>query len=92
MRRKPVGLVIASIVSGLLVLGGVALFIANSPTSTASFGWFAYQPLSGAAFFPGSLIVLTQPSAVGIAIGVAGLVGLGVIAGFLLGRRHPIGR
>ena len=92
MRRMSVGLLIAAIFSGLLVLGGVTLYIAASSTDTASFGWFAYQPLSRAAFFPGSLVVLTPLTAAAIAVAVAGLVGLGVIAGFLLGRRHPVAR
>ncbi|TQK20546.1 hypothetical protein FBY40_3083 [Microbacterium sp. SLBN-154] len=92
MRRTPVGLVIAAIISGLLVLGGVILYVAGSSAGMASFGWFAYQPISGAAFFPSSLVVLTPLTAAGVAIAIAGLLGFGVIAGFLLGRRHPIGR
>lgn len=87
-----VGLIIAAIISSLFVLGGVTVYIAASSTGTASFGWFAYQPLAGAAFFPGSLVVLTPLTAAAIAAAGAGLVGLGVIAGFLLGRRHPVAR
>jgi len=87
-----VGVATAAIISGLLVLVGVILFVAASPTGTASFGWFAYQPIAGAAFFPGSLVVLTPLTAAGAAICVAGLVGLGVIAGYLLGRCHSIDR
>lgn len=85
-----VGLASAAMITGLLVLGGVILFIAASPTGTAAFGWFAYQPIAGATFFPGSLVVLTPLTAAGAAICVAGLVGLGGVAGFLLGRRRPI--
>ena len=92
MRRMSVGLAIAAIISGLLVIGGVILFVVASPRGTASFGWFAYQPIAGAAFFPGSLVVLTPLTAAGAAICVAGLVGLGVIAGFLLGRRYSADR
>ncbi|AZC12870.1 hypothetical protein [Microbacterium sp. ABRD28] len=92
MRRMPVGLVIAAIIAGVLVLGGVILYIAGSSAGTASFGWFAYQPISGAAFFPSSLVVLTPLTATGAAIAIAGLIGFGVIAGFIVGRRHPTGR
>ncbi len=88
MRGMSVGVVVATIASGLLLLGGVIMFVAASPTGTASFGWFAYQPLAGAAFFPGSLVVMTPLMAAAAAIGVAGLVGLGAIAGYVLGRRQ----
>ena len=88
-----VGLAAAAMISSLLVLGGVIMFIAASPTGpagTAAFGWFAYQPIAGATFVPGSLVVLTPLTATGAAICVAGLVGLGGVAGFLLGLRRPI--
>lgn len=92
MRRMPMGLVIAAVIAGLLVLGGVILYVAADPTGTASLGWFAYQPIAGAAIFPGSLVALTPLTAAGAAIAVVGLIGLGIIAGFFLGRRHPIDR
>jgi heme/copper-type cytochrome/quinol oxidase subunit 1 len=82
------GVVIATIISGALLLGGVIMFLAVSPTGAASFGWFAYQPLAGATFFPGSLVVLTPPMAAATVVGTVGLVGLGAIAGYVLGRRH----
>ncbi|MGU3643883.1 hypothetical protein ACLBXX_02875 [Microbacterium sp. C23T] len=88
MRRVPVGVATATIISGVLVLGGVIMFLAARPTGTAPFGWFAYQPLAGAAFFPGSLITLTPLMVAAATIGIIGLVGLGAIAGYLLGRRH----
>lgn len=92
MRRMSVGLATVAIISGLLVVGGVIVFVAASPAATASFGWFAYQPIADATFYPGSLVVLTPLTAAGAGISVAGLVGLGVVAGFLLGRRRPISR
>ncbi|WP_322411693.1 hypothetical protein [Microbacterium invictum] len=92
MRRMPGGLVIAAIIAGLLVLGGITVYLVGNSAGAASFGWFAYQPLAGAAFFPSSLVVLTPLMVAGVAIAVAGLLGFGIIAGFLLGRRHPTGR
>lgn len=88
MRRMSVGVATATITAGTLLLGGVVMFFAVSPTGTASFGWFAYQPLAGATFFPGSLVVLTPLMAVAATVGIVGLVGLGAITGYVLGRRH----
>lgn len=78
----------ATIISGVLLVGGVIMFFAARPTGTAPFGWFAYQPLAGAAFFPGSLIVLTPLMVAAATVGIVGLVGIGAIAGYLLGRGH----
>ena len=88
MRRMSAGVVTATIISGTLLLGGVITFLAVRPTGAASFGWFAYQPLAGATFFPGSLVVLTPLMAAATVVGIVGLVGLGAIAGYVLGRRH----
>jgi len=88
----PVGVVTATIISGVLLLGGVIMFFAVRPTGTAPFGWFAYQPLAGAALFPGSLIVVTPLMVAAAIIGTVGLVGIGAIAGYVLGRRQPAGR
>ena len=86
MRRMPVGVVTAAIVCGVLLLGGVILFLSSNPGDAASFGWFAYQPLADATFIPGSLIVLTPLRATAAAISVVGLVGIGAVAGYVLGR------
>ncbi len=88
MRRMSVGVVTATIISGALLLGGAVMFFAVSPTGATSFGWFAYQPLAGATFFPGSLVVLTPQMAAAATVCIVGLVGLGAIAGYVLGRRH----
>lgn len=92
MRRVSVGVVTTTIISGVLLLGGVLMFFAVRPTGTASFNWFAYQPLAGAAFFPGSFITLTPLMVSAAAIGIIGLVGIGAITGYLLGRRHQAAR
>jgi len=75
MQRMPARLLVALIFSGLLVVGG-ALLIFATPQASASFGWFAYQPLSDSVFIPGGFTVLTQP-----------VIGLGGVVGFALGRR-----
>ena len=87
-----VGVVTATIISSVLLLGGVIMFFAVAPTGTASFGWFAYQPLAGTTFFPGSLVVLTPLMATAAVVGIIGLVGIGAVAGYLLGRRHQAAR
>jgi heme/copper-type cytochrome/quinol oxidase subunit 1 len=89
MHRTPIGVIAATIISGVLLLGGVIMFFATSPTGAASFGWFAYQPLAGAAFFPGSLVVLTPLMATAAVIGIVGLLGFGATVGYVLGRRRP---
>jgi heme/copper-type cytochrome/quinol oxidase subunit 1 len=88
----PVGVVTATIISSMLLLGGGIMFFAVSPTGTTPFGWFAYQPLAGAAFFPGSLVMLTPLMAAAAVVSVIGLVGIGAITGYVLGRRHRAAR
>ncbi|WP_194396864.1 hypothetical protein [Microbacterium atlanticum] len=86
--RVPVGAVVIAIISGVLLLGGAIVLFASSAAEAASFGWFAYQPLAGAVFFPGSLIVMTPLMTTAAAVGIIGLVGLGATAGYVLGRRR----
>lgn len=86
MQRMPASVIVALVLSALLVVAGLLLIVA-APQASASFGWFAYQPLSESVFIPGGFIVLTQPVIIGAAVGVLGLVGLGVVLGFVLGRR-----
>ncbi|MDZ8173222.1 hypothetical protein [Microbacterium xanthum] len=88
MHKVSVGVVTASIISGVLLVGGLLMFFLTRPTGTAPFGWFAYQPLAEAAFFPGSLIMLTPLMVAAATISIVGLMGVGTVAGYLLGRRH----
>lgn len=87
MQRLPAPLVVALILSGVLVVGG-ALVILIAPQASASFGWFAYQPLSESVFIPGGFIVLTQTVIVRGVLAIVGLIGLAGIVGFALGRRR----
>lgn len=72
-------------VAGIVLLGvgvGIQIWAASQP---ASFGWFAYSPLSGAQFAP---TPGPNVSPWGIALTNAGLVTLAFWAGLLIGRRR----
>lgn len=87
MQQMPAPLLVALIHSGVLAVTG-ALVILLAPQASASFGWFAYQPLSDAVFVPGGFIVLTQAAIVGAVLAIVGLIGLAAVVGFALGRRR----
>jgi heme/copper-type cytochrome/quinol oxidase subunit 1 len=75
----------------MVVLGAVAVVIGLVllllPSDQASFGWFAYAPLSGTTFFPpGGL--LSPRSQIGMVLFVVGLVLLAFGAGWMLGQRQ----
>lgn len=84
-RSHPVAF-IALIVSGMFVIGGAVLLLVSNQ-APASFGWFAYQPMTNSLFMPGSLVVLTPSALMGAAVAVLGLLGLTAVSGYLLGRR-----
>lgn len=82
------GITVVLVVSGLALIAGIALVLATSMT-IASFGWFAYAPLSGQMFVPGPGV---QPwMAGGLLLAGFGLLGVGFGAGWLLAvrRRDP---
>lgn len=68
---------------------GLVLFLL--PSGSASFGWFAYAPLSNTAFFP-SGVLLTPRSQIGIVLLVIGLALLAFGAGWALGQRQAAGQ
>lgn len=82
MPRSP-AVPLALLASGILIAGGAILYITATQAS-ASFGWFAYQPLS--ALTGADLILMTPLAAVGIGIGVLGLTGLALLVGYMIGR------
>ena len=88
MHRLSSRAAIAAISFGVLTLGGVIMFIATAPTATASFGWFAYQPLAAETYFSGALVVLTPLMATAAAISIVGIVGLSLVAGYGIGQRR----
>lgn len=69
-------------------VAGVVLMLV--PSGQASFGWFAYAPLSRTAFVPTGTL-LSQLDLAGLALLVIGLVALAFSAGWALGRRTPSG-
>jgi heme/copper-type cytochrome/quinol oxidase subunit 1 len=73
------------IIAAGAVMIGIGLF---TPMSTASFGWFAYQPLADATFVPGgSAVVLSRIAVVGWIVFALGLLALAFLAGRVVGRR-----
>jgi len=63
------------------IIGGI--FIARS--APVGFGWFAYAPLTDAAFVPP---FMTPQLGIGIAVAGAGLALLAGWVGFRIGRRR----
>ncbi|TFB87262.1 hypothetical protein E3O44_09050 [Cryobacterium algoricola] len=69
----------------MAALIGIVLLLL--PGNQASFGWFAYAPLSDSTFLPpGGL--LSPHSQIGIVVLIVGLVVLAFGAGWMLGLRH----
>ena len=65
--------------AGVIVAAGAVMIVIRlyTPTGTASFGWFAYQPLADAAFTPGGFaVVLSRIAVVGWIVFAVGLVKL----------------
>ncbi|MEL7977358.1 hypothetical protein AAG589_15960 [Isoptericola sp. F-RaC21] len=77
--RRGTWLAVASIVVG----GGLVVWALVRPVSYASFGWFAYAPLSGTTYSP-----VAPGLAVTLGLFGAGALLIGLGAGFLLGRRR----
>ncbi|MDJ0325490.1 hypothetical protein QMG61_17150 [Cryobacterium sp. PH31-AA6] len=81
-RRVSVSMVVLGTVAA--VIGLVLLLV---PSGQASFGWFAYAPLSNTTFSPIGL-QLSPRSQIGIALFVVGLAVLAFGAGWMLGQRQ----
>ncbi|ACL41280.1 conserved hypothetical protein [Pseudarthrobacter chlorophenolicus A6] len=65
----------------------VGCIVAWNQQATASFGWFAYAPLSNDAFNGSGMTFVTQGTQIGLGIAVLGLLVLAFWAGFRSGRR-----
>jgi heme/copper-type cytochrome/quinol oxidase subunit 1 len=86
---------LARVLTAVVPLAGLAAvlvgsFIAWSSNANASFGWFAYAPLSNEPFSRSGMAFLTQGAQFGLAVAVAGLLVLAFWAGHALGRRAGI--
>lgn len=75
---------VATVVLALLLLVGVALLVAASWVASrpASFGWFAYAPVSGTAFVPSGALGVGRAAF----LAGAGALLVGGAVGFLVGR------
>lgn len=79
----------------LMLLGVLLVLAGTNPVGTgaASFGWFAYAPLSNTTFLPlGDVTLLGPGGAAGIIAVIAGLVLLAFWSGYRTGRRAHNGR
>ncbi|MGJ9404271.1 hypothetical protein [Arthrobacter sp. KK5.5] len=96
-RRRPslgrVGAVVLLLAAAGIAGGGILLIQAAAAVpAAATFGWFAYAPLSAMTeSAPEGLVVLTQGQAVGVLLLGLGLSGLAFLAGLRFGRgpRQP---
>ncbi|MET4226725.1 hypothetical protein [Oerskovia enterophila] len=74
---------VLGLVAGVLLVG-VGAWLASRSSGAASFGWFAYAPLSGAVYEP------SRPwsSVLGFVAVGAGLLVIGFVAGWAVARRR----
>lgn len=86
-RRSAIALILAGVaaVAGAIVL--ILALLTPLPPS-ASFGWFAYAPLSDTVFLPSDVIALPTWALVGVGLLVVGLVALS----YMIGRRSGTNR
>ena len=75
---------VATVVLAVLLLVGVGLLVAASWTASrpASFGWFAYAPVSGTAFVPSGVFGIGRAAF----FAGSGALLVGGAVGFLVGR------
>ncbi|MDM7829930.1 hypothetical protein [Cellulomonas edaphi] len=82
-RARRGSIVAAALLAVALVgVGGWLLWRASR---TAAYGWFAYSPMSGVVTTQGH----TTSARLGLALLAIGLLGLGGVGGYVLGRRRP---
>lgn len=81
--RSRLTLPAAAVLAGLLVAVGAWLLWHSSRPTTV--GWFAYSPLSETVYAPGGL---TTADWAGLALVGVGLLALGAVGGYALGRRR----
>ncbi|WP_026555672.1 hypothetical protein [Arthrobacter sp. 35W] len=69
-----------------LVVFGVGMALIGQ--QQASFGWFAYAPLSDQTFSSDGLLFLSGETQIGVVVAVIGLLMLAFWSGFRTGRRR----
>ena len=72
------------VLGALAAVIGLVLFLL--PSGQATFGWFAYAPLSNTTFFPPG-VLLSPHGQIGIVLFLTGLAILAFGAGWMLGQR-----
>jgi heme/copper-type cytochrome/quinol oxidase subunit 1 len=80
MRFLPIAAVAA-------VLVGIVCLIVGFWPQPMSFGWSAYPPQGDTVYLKDGAQVFTQTAQIGVAVLVAGLIGLAFWGGLLVGRR-----
>jgi len=65
----------------------VGCIVAWSSNANASFGWFAYAPLSNEKFSGSGIAFVTEGTQIGLAVAVVGLLVLAFWAGHTIGKR-----
>ncbi|MDY7529364.1 MULTISPECIES: hypothetical protein [unclassified Cryobacterium] len=85
-RRVSVSMVVLGAVAA--VIGLVLLLL---PSNQASFGWYAYAPLSDSTFLPPGGLFSPQ-NQIGMVVFIVGLVVLAFGAGWMLGQHHDARR
>jgi heme/copper-type cytochrome/quinol oxidase subunit 1 len=85
-RRKP-----ARLLAAVVPLAGLAAVLVGCliawNNSEASFGWFAYAPLSNDPFSGSGIAFVTQGMQIGLGVAVFGLLVLAFWAGYRIGSR-----
>jgi len=74
------------LLAAAMAVAGIVTLIAHTAHEAASFGWFAYQPLSSVSYWI-AFTPPTLPALLGAALLIAGLLLLVGVIGFRLGRR-----
>lgn len=82
--KQPLWTRIVPVLAIVSIVAGIVTIVVATPQS-ASFGWFAYSPLSSTAFSPSGVVVLTWVAIVGAIAICAGIALLALWAGFSLG-------
>lgn len=85
---------IAWAVAIVVAIAGLLLTVTGM-LQPVSFGWFAYQPLSSATFYPGDAgVFVSRTAMIGVAVLILGVVTIAFLAGWRAAavRRPPAAR
>ena len=83
-RSRRIAIFLAAAGSAAIVIAVVLLVTAPHP---ASFGWFAYTPLSDVSFSPSGMLLSTQ-AGIGLTVGILGVAVLAFCGGWAFGARR----